>query len=150
MRSSPILHLRGYCQLRCAYRCDPVFVHYPRTFCMDPVAAEAAVSGRTRAVMPVHLYGHDRYMPAFRGWRIGTAGRHRGRGRGPHSQPEWDAGPGVATRRRFPLPTKNMTSGQGGMVSVSRLPETDRHHRLLRNQGMERQLREQVVGSTTG
>lgn len=30
----------------------------PRTYCMDVEAAAAAVTGATRAVMPVHLYGH--------------------------------------------------------------------------------------------
>ncbi len=30
----------------------------PRTYCMDPEALRAAVSERTRVVIPVHLYGH--------------------------------------------------------------------------------------------
>jgi len=30
----------------------------PETFCMDPAQLEAACGPRTRAVMPVHLYGH--------------------------------------------------------------------------------------------
>lgn len=29
----------------------------PETFCIDPAAAEAAVTPRTRAIVPVHLYG---------------------------------------------------------------------------------------------
>lgn len=29
----------------------------PQTFCIDPAAAEAAVTERTRAIIPVHLYG---------------------------------------------------------------------------------------------
>ncbi|MEI2642890.1 MAG: DegT/DnrJ/EryC1/StrS aminotransferase family protein [Candidatus Nanopelagicales bacterium] len=41
----------------------PVFVDIDlRTFCMDPAAAEAAITERTRAVMPVHLYGHPADM----------------------------------------------------------------------------------------
>ncbi len=36
----------------------PVFVDIdPRTFTLDPEALDAAVTGRTRAVVPVHLYG---------------------------------------------------------------------------------------------
>jgi UDP-2-acetamido-2-deoxy-ribo-hexuluronate aminotransferase len=39
-------------------RLTPVFVDVdPRTFCMDPASLEAAVTPRTRAIVPVHLYG---------------------------------------------------------------------------------------------
>src|SRR5580658_5660977 len=39
-------------------RLKPVFVEVdPRTFCMDPAALEAAITPRTKAVVPVHLYG---------------------------------------------------------------------------------------------
>ncbi|RFU85222.1 DegT/DnrJ/EryC1/StrS family aminotransferase [Streptomyces triticagri] len=45
----------------------PVFVDIdPVTFCMDPVAAEAAVTPRTRAVLVVHLHGLPADMAAFR------------------------------------------------------------------------------------
>jgi perosamine synthetase len=45
-------------------------------------------------------------------------------------------------------PTKNMTSGEGGMVSVA-TPEVERLMRLYRNQGMERQYHNEVVGFNT-
>ena len=36
----------------------PVFVEVDRcTFCMDPAALEAAITPRTKAIVPVHLYG---------------------------------------------------------------------------------------------
>src|SRR6266852_130239 len=36
----------------------PVLVDVePQTYCLDPQALEGAVSGRTRAILPVHLYG---------------------------------------------------------------------------------------------
>ncbi len=39
-------------------RLKPVFVEVdPKTFCMDPAALEAAITPRTKAVVPVHLYG---------------------------------------------------------------------------------------------
>ena len=44
-------------------RLTPVFVEVdPRTFCMDPVALEKAITPRTRAIVPVHLYGHSAPM----------------------------------------------------------------------------------------
>ena len=40
-------------------RLTPVFVDVDRkTFCMDPVALEAAITPHTKAIVPVHLYGH--------------------------------------------------------------------------------------------
>ena len=45
----------------------PVFVDIdPDTYCMDPRAAAAAVTGRTRAVMPVHVHGLPADVPALR------------------------------------------------------------------------------------
>lgn len=39
-------------------RLTPVFVEVdPRTFCIDPVALEKAITPRTKAIVPVHLYG---------------------------------------------------------------------------------------------
>ena len=41
----------------------PVFVDIePRHFCLDPAAVEAAVTPRTAAIVPVHLYGHPAAM----------------------------------------------------------------------------------------
>ena len=37
----------------------PVFVEVdPKTFCIDPAALEAAITPKTKAIVPVHLYGH--------------------------------------------------------------------------------------------
>ena len=37
----------------------PVFVEVDaQTFCMDPVALEKAITPKTKAIVPVHLYGH--------------------------------------------------------------------------------------------
>jgi UDP-2-acetamido-2-deoxy-ribo-hexuluronate aminotransferase len=38
----------------------PVFVEVdPKTFCIDPAAVEAAITPNTKAIVPVHLYGHS-------------------------------------------------------------------------------------------
>jgi UDP-2-acetamido-2-deoxy-ribo-hexuluronate aminotransferase len=40
-------------------RLKPVFVEVdPKTFCMDPASLRAAITPRTKAIVPVHLYGH--------------------------------------------------------------------------------------------
>ena len=40
-------------------RLTPVFVEVdPKTFCMDPAVLEKAITPRTKAIVPVHLYGH--------------------------------------------------------------------------------------------
>lgn len=39
-------------------RLTPVFVDVdPKTFCIDPAAIEAAITEKTKAIVPVHLYG---------------------------------------------------------------------------------------------
>ncbi|MGZ5286209.1 MAG: DegT/DnrJ/EryC1/StrS family aminotransferase [Flavisolibacter sp.] len=41
----------------------PVFVEVdPKTFCMDPVALEKAITSKTKAIVPVHLYGQSADM----------------------------------------------------------------------------------------
>lgn len=126
----------------------PVFVDIePEYFCMDPAAAEAAVTGKTKAILPVHLYGHPAEMPALQA----VADRHglaifedaaQAHGSSLNGQMVGTFG----TFGMFSLyPTKNMTSGEGGMVSCAD-PETARRVRLLRNQGMERQYANELVG----
>ena len=40
-------------------RLTPVFVEVdPKTFCMDPLALEKVITSKTKAIVPVHLYGH--------------------------------------------------------------------------------------------
>lgn len=42
---------------------QPVFVEVdPKTFCMDPGSAERAITAKTKAIIPVHLYGHSAEM----------------------------------------------------------------------------------------
>lgn len=47
-------------------RLKPVFVDVdPRTFCIDPESIKAAISKKTRAIVPVHLYGQAANMEAI-------------------------------------------------------------------------------------
>jgi perosamine synthetase len=44
----------------------PVFADIdPVTLNLDPAAAEAAISSRTKAILPVHIFGYPADMPAF-------------------------------------------------------------------------------------
>lgn len=46
-------------------RLKPVFVDVDaKTFCIDPAAIEAAITPKTRAIVPVHLYGQSADMEA--------------------------------------------------------------------------------------
>ncbi|WP_337005895.1 MULTISPECIES: DegT/DnrJ/EryC1/StrS family aminotransferase [unclassified Microbacterium] len=126
----------------------PVFVDIePETFTLDPAAVDAAVTARTRGILPVHLYGHPARMTD-----LGDIATKHGialyedaaqaHGAALNGRPVGTFG----TMTMFSLyPTKNMTSGEGGMV-VTADEETARRVRLLRNQGMERQYENEVIG----
>lgn len=44
----------------------PIFVEVdPKTFCIDPIAIEKAITPKTKAIVPVHLYGHAADMEAI-------------------------------------------------------------------------------------
>lgn len=54
-------------------RLTPVFVEVdPKTFCIDPAAIEKAITPRTRAIVPVHLYGQAAPMEEI----MAIAARH--------------------------------------------------------------------------
>lgn len=126
----------------------PVFADIsPDTFNLDPASVRAAVTDRTAAVMPVHLYGHPADMDALRAVTA-EAGVQlfedaaQAHGATYHGTPVG----GFGSFAMFSLyPTKNMTSGEGGMVSCAD-EEVARGMRLLRNQGMEKQYANEVIG----
>ncbi len=130
---------------------NPVFVDIEAdSFCMDPDAFDAAITSRTRAVMPVHLYGHPANMT-----RIGAIASEGGiavlEDAAQAHAAKLDGIPagafGAAAAFSF-YPTKNMTSGEGGMV-VTKSADTARTVRLLRNQGMEQRYRNEIIGFNT-
>jgi dTDP-4-amino-4,6-dideoxygalactose transaminase len=116
-------------------------------YTLDTAHVASLITEKTKGIMPVHLYGHpfdveglgrlaaerglDIYEDAaqahgasFNGKQVGSFG----------------------TFAMFSLyPTKNMTSGEGGMVTTS---DADVEHklRLLRNQGMQKQYENEIVG----
>lgn len=126
----------------------PVFADIdPLTYCLDPASVEAAITDRTAAIMPVHLYGHPADVTAL-GALAQAHGLQLFEDAAQAHGATWQGEPvgSFGTFAMFSLyPTKNMTSGEGGMVSCA-TPEVVRQVQLLRNQGMERRYENEVVG----
>ena len=129
----------------------PVFVDIdPKTFNVDPAAIEAAITPRTRAIQPVHLYGQPAAMKEI----MAIAARHNLIVAEDSAQAHMASLDGTpvgafgATGVFSFYPTKNMTSGEGGMISTSN-EEIARHCRLLRNQGMEKRYVNEIIGFNT-
>ena len=129
----------------------PVFVDIdPRTFNIDPAAIKAAITPRTKAIQPVHLYGLPAQMDEI--VEIACANNLL--------VLEDAAQAHLATLNGKPVgswgfgatfsfyPTKNMTSGEGGMITCA-TEDFARMCKLLRNQGMEKRYQNEVVGFNT-
>jgi perosamine synthetase len=122
----------------------------PKTFNLDPDHAESLITSKTKAIMPVHLYGHIAAMDRFAeiGKKHGVqiiedaAQGHLASLNGKNSG-EF----GTVASFSF-YPTKNMTAGEGGMV-VTESAEIARTLRLLRNQGQEIRYRNEIIGFNT-
>ena len=129
----------------------PVFADIEQDyFNLSPGAVEAAITPRTRAIMPVHLYGHPAAMTEL----TAVCQRHnlllfedaaQAHAASLNGVPVGAFG--VAGSFSF-YPTKNMTSGEGGMVTTG-CDHIARQLRLLRNQGMERRYENEVIGFNT-
>ena len=118
---------------------EPVFVDVdPGTWCIDPARLEAAITSKTRGIIPVHLYGHPADMDAVgviaarHGlWVVEDAAeahlaRYRGRPVG-----------GLGRIGVFSFyGNKVLTSGEGGAVTLDD-PALERRARLLRGQGVD-------------
>ena len=125
----------------------PVFADIdPVSFCLSPEAAEAAITERTVAIMPVHLYGHPADMPAFED----ICQRHNlilmEDSAQAHGAKIGDRFVGTYGTASFSFyPSKNMTTGEGGMVTTND-DEINRQLRMIRNQGMGTQYFHEVIG----
>ncbi|KUF05854.1 DegT/DnrJ/EryC1/StrS aminotransferase family protein [Leucobacter sp. G161] len=126
----------------------PVFADIePDYFTLDPQRIREAVTERTKGIMPVHLYGHPFQVDAVEA----VAAEHGLAIYEDAAQAHcasWGDRP-VGTIGEFAMfslyPTKNMTAIEGGMVTC-RSEETARQIKLLRNQGMETQYANEVIG----
>ncbi|RLC61525.1 MAG: aminotransferase DegT [Chloroflexi bacterium] len=125
----------------------PVFVDIEEeTFNINPALIEAAVTPRTRAIIPVHLYGHPCEMDAV----MEIARRHdliviedaaQAVGATYKGRPVGSFGTGC-----FSLyATKNVMSGEGGMITTDDEALAERG-RMLRNHGMRRRYHYEFLG----
>jgi dTDP-4-amino-4,6-dideoxygalactose transaminase len=115
----------------------PVFVDIdPKTFNLDPSKIEAAITKKTKAILPVHLYGlacdMEPIMKVAEKYGLiviedacqSHAAEYKGKKVGSF---------GTGTFSLYP--TKNMTSAEGGMITTNET-NIDEKCRVLRQHGM--------------
>jgi perosamine synthetase len=126
----------------------PVFVDIRADdFCMDPDLVEAVISPRTKAIMPVHLYGLMADMDPL----VEIAQRHgipivedaaQAHGASDRGRRAGQFGPAM-----FSLyATKNLMTGEGGFATTDDDSLADRI-RLYRNHGMRVRYHHESLGS---
>ncbi len=116
-------------------RATPVFADIdPVTLNLDPDAAAAAITGRTTALLPVHIFGYPADVPALEAPRpADRRGRLRGARRA--CTPTARRSAAAGTRRSFGFyANKQLTTGEGGMLTMGSAEHKERVD-SERNQG---------------
>jgi perosamine synthetase len=115
----------------------PVIVDVdPDTYCMSPVAARKAVTGRTVAILPVHVFGAVADMPALQAVADDnelTVVEDAAESLGAYGRSRHTGAMGLAGTFSF-YGNKTITTGEGGMV-VTDDAEFAETLRLYRGQG---------------
>lgn len=125
----------------------PVFADVdPADGNLDPDAVEAAITPRCKAVLVVHLYGNPARLQEL-------AGLCRGRGlilvedaaqaHGAEHQGRRVGSFGIGCFSFYP--TKNMTTGEGGIITTSD-PEIAERARMIRNHGQRERYVHEAFG----
>ncbi len=125
----------------------PVFVDIdPATFNIDPALVEAAITPRTKAILPVHLYGN----PCDMGRLQAIASAHnlvviedacQAHAASIDGKPVGSFGTGCFSF----YPTKNITTGEGGIVTTNDELIAERV-RLLRSHGQQERYVHTALG----
>jgi dTDP-4-amino-4,6-dideoxygalactose transaminase len=127
----------------------PVLVDIdPRTFTMDPDSLESAITDRTKAIIPVHLYGQTADMDPI----LAIARKHKlvviedaAQAHGAEYKGRRAGSLGNMGCFSF-YPGKNLGAyGEGGMVTTSN-PEYARTIRILRDWGAEKKYQHVLKG----
>jgi dTDP-4-amino-4,6-dideoxygalactose transaminase len=127
---------------------SPVFVDIdPLTFNMNVTSIERLVTNRTKAIMPVHLYGQAAEIEAISSIckRLGLfLIEDAAQAHGAKSGQSYVGTFGDAAVFSF-YPTKNVTSGEGGIIAVKE-ESVENRIRMLRNQGMLQRYANELPG----
>lgn len=127
----------------------PVFVDVdPHTMNLDPALLEAAITPRTRAILPVHLFGQPADLDAI----AAVAERHGlpiiedcAQSFGAELGGRMTGGIGLAGCHSF-FPSKNLGGyGDGGMVTTND-DELAEQVRVLRNHGSRERYHHEIIG----
>lgn len=121
----------------------PVIVDIERdSWCIDPVAMEAAITSRTRAVIPVHIYGQACDMSAI----MALAKKHHlyvvedcAEAHGAEYNGQRVGSFGIINCFSF-FGNKVITSGEGGMC-LTNDPSLNEKMRVLRDHGMNKKFK---------
>jgi dTDP-4-amino-4,6-dideoxygalactose transaminase len=118
----------------------------PESYCMSVDAFRARITDKTKAVIPVHLYGRPAAMKeiseicAAKGIAlVEDSAQAHGAAIGQKRVGSW----GTACFSFYP--TKNMTTTEGGMVLTNDDAVADRL-RMIRNQGMNTRYFHELIG----
>ena len=125
----------------------PVFADIdPVTFNLDPDLVAAKITPRTRAIMPIHLYGQPCNMEAF----MNLAQKHKltliedaCQAHGAEFQGRKVGTFGTGCFSFYP--TKNMTTAEGGAITTNDDAIAERA-RLLRSHGSRERYRHEILG----
>lgn len=115
----------------------PIFVDVEKdTWCVNPIAVEKAVTARTKAIIPVHLYGHPADMDAI----LRISRKHglyviedAAEAHGAEYQKRKVGSLGDAGAFSF-YANKIITTGEGGIITTNNKKLAD-NLKMLRNQG---------------
>jgi dTDP-4-amino-4,6-dideoxygalactose transaminase len=125
----------------------PVFVDIdPMSYNMDPDLIEAAITPRTKAIMPVHLYGNPADMPRI----MEIAERHNlivieDAAQAHGAEIEGKRAGSWSTSCFSFYPTKNITTGEGGVITTDDDMIAERA-RLIRSHGMRVRYYHEMLG----
>ena len=126
----------------------PVFVDVEDNgFCLDPKKVESAITDKTKAIHPVHLYGELADMPSF----LEIAEKHNllliEDSAQVHCANSWDGSAGSFGKAGWFsfYPTKNMTTSEGGIITTND-EEFANKCKVIRAHGMSAQYQHTEFG----
>jgi dTDP-4-amino-4,6-dideoxygalactose transaminase len=119
----------------------------PETYTLDPRSAATAMSARTRALAPVHLFGHPADLPALQRVASGSGAAlvaDAAQAHGARLDGRGVAALAAVSTYSFYV-TKNLFTGEGGMIVTDDASLAERAA-VLRNQGQRTRYVHEVFG----